>query len=54
MAVSYWSECMARDTDRAHEEHLETLRDQALADIEQLVHSNGGWQDHPLEPCWLD
>jgi hypothetical protein len=53
MAVSYWSESMARDTDRAHEEHLEGLRDQALAEFEQLVHANRGWQDHD-EPSWLD
>lgn len=34
MAVGYWAESMARDTDRAHDDHLEDLRDKALAEFE--------------------
>lgn len=45
MAVGYFSEAMARDTDKAHEEHLESLRDQAIQDFMDLVHRNGGGMD---------
>lgn len=52
MAVGYFSEAMARDTDKAHEEHLENLRDQALQDFMDLVHRNNGGSD--MEVTWLN
>ena len=53
MAVGYyWAEAMARDTDRAHEEHLDALRDQALQEFMDLVHQSRG--DYVQEGTWLN
>ncbi|OJX53907.1 MAG: DNA maturase B [Devosia sp. 66-22] len=41
MAVGYWAESMARDTDKAHEEHLEKLRDEELEAFINLACFNG-------------
>ena len=37
MAVGYFVEAMARDTDKAHEEQLIKLRDQALQEFMDLA-----------------
>lgn len=53
MAVAYWSEAMARDTDKAHEEHLESLREAEFeAFIESALRTQG--LDVDTEPSWLD
>lgn len=53
MAVAYWSEAMARDTDKAHDEHLEELREAEFeAFIESAMRTQG--LDHDTEPSWLD
>ena len=41
MAVRYFIEAMARDTDKAHEEQQEKLRGQALQDFMDLACFNG-------------
>lgn len=51
MAVGFWAESMARDTDKAHEEHLENLRDQTFQDFMDLVHKNNG--NFEIESTWL-
>ncbi|SCY04506.1 hypothetical protein SAMN03159288_01131 [Rhizobium sp. NFACC06-2] len=53
MAVGYWSESMARDTDKAHEEHLEGLRDKAYEAFIELCQSNSGFSMDD-EPSWLN
>lgn len=47
-AVSYWVEHMSRDTERAHEEHLEKLRD---ADLKKFMESVVGAQ--PDRDTWI-
>ncbi|WP_404292401.1 hypothetical protein ACD578_08915 [Microvirga sp. RSM25] len=42
-ACSYWVEHMARDVNKAHEEHLEKLREADLKQfMEGILGSNGG------------
>lgn len=53
MAVAYWSEAMARDTEKAHDEHLEELREAEFeAFIESAMRTQG--LDYEDEPSWLD
>lgn len=52
MAVAYWSDAMARDTDKAHEEHLEDLRNKEFElFIEQALRTQGRSIE---EASWLD
>jgi hypothetical protein len=53
MAVGYWAESMARDTEKAHDEHVENLRDQALQEFMDLVQRNRG-HDSKDESGWLN
>lgn len=53
MAVAFWADSMARDTDKAHEEHLDSLRDAEFeAFIESALRTQG--MDADTEPSWLD
>lgn len=53
MAVAYFAEAMARDTEKAHNEHQEALRDKEFEDfIETALKTAGQWGDH--EDSWLD
>jgi hypothetical protein len=53
MAVAYWAEAMARDTDKAHEDHLEELRNAEYeAFIESAMRTAGIEREY--EPSWLD
>ncbi len=53
MAVSYWAESMARDTDKAHEEHLEGLRDKAYEEFIELCQRGAGFEAGE-ESSWLN
>lgn len=52
MAVGYWAESMSRDTDKAHEEHLEAIREKELEEFIESAMRTAGIERE--EPSWLD
>lgn len=52
MAVGYWAEAMARDTDKAHKEHLDAIRDKELEEFINSARRTMGYEIE--ERSWLD
>lgn len=54
MAVAYWAESMAKDTDREHEEHLEAERDKLLDEFMALATFRRDDGDTFDGPSWMN